>query len=404
MRAAIIAFNYSKNLEYLSQKLLQQGIEIENCLIISQDMSKLEEAYKAATQKCNLVFFVGGIGISQSDIVKEFLSQRLRVNLMYSKKAQEYFNNYFTISGQSIPPIYAQEKLLNYPENFDTFPSIYGFEMPAIGKFGNLQIILLPENHEEIINVYETYLKKHFENFFDDKPAVAFFKVFGLRKDEIEDKVKELKRLGNCFSFNLNIDDALDTLVTIKFNKGTRKTTVDRVLPAIYDAFADEMYCDGNMGLEEVMLYLLESNSRKLGVAESITGGMLCSSIVSISGASKVFQEGCITYSNESKQMRLLVKPLTISQHGAVSSQAAYEMAVGLLNTTKSDTVLAVTGIAGPKGGNASKPVGRTYISVGDYKGIHVYEYTFSGARNQIRLKATKTAIYLLIKHLKKNR
>ena len=106
-------------------------------------------------------------------------------------------------------------------------------------------------------------------------------------------------------------------------------------------------------------------------MAESLTGGKITSDLVDVPGASDVLYEGCTTYSNGAKQARLLVKHDTLSRCGAVSSETAYQMCTGLLKTSGCDVVLSTTGIAGPGGGSAAKPVGLTYIAGGDGK------YTF---------------------------
>ena len=138
--------------------------------------------------------------------------------------------------------------------------------------------------------------------------------------------------------------------------------------------------------------------------AESLTGGKITSDLVDVPGASDVLYEGCTTYSNGAKQARLLVKHDTLSRCGAVSSETAYQMCTGLLKTSGCDVVLSTTGIAGPGGGSATKPVGLTYIAVGDGKGIHIHKFVFAGDRNEVREKAAKNALFLLIKFIKKRK
>ena len=101
---------------------------------------------------------------------------------------------------------------------------------------------------------------------------------------------------------------------------------------------------------------------------------------------------------------RLGVSGISLSNYGAVSSEVAYEMAVGVLNTAKTDFALATTGIAGPTGASIDKPVGLVYVSLGNNHGIHVFKYVFDGDRNQVRIKTTKNALFQLIKLLKNKR
>ena len=129
---------------------------------------------------------------------------------------------------------------------------------------------------------------------------------------------------------------------------------------------------------------LLISKNRSIAVAESCTGGLLSSSLTSIPGASSYFNCGFITYSNESKIKMLNVDSQTIELFGAVSERVAYEMAVGAGQHSQSDLAISVTGIAGPSGGTAEKPVGM--VCFGFYVKGEVSTTTqfFSGVRSEI--------------------
>ena len=129
---------------------------------------------------------------------------------------------------------------------------------------------------------------------------------------------------------------------------------------------------------------LLNSKNMSIAVAESCTGGLLSSSLTSIPGASSYFDCGFITYSNESKIKILNVDPQTIELFGAVSEKVAYEMAMGAGQNSQSDLAISVTGIAGPSGGTAEKPVGM--VCFGFYVEGRVSTTTqfFSGVRSEI--------------------
>ena len=129
--------------------------------------------------------------------------------------------------------------------------------------------------------------------------------------------------------------------------------------------------------------------------AESCTGGMIASSIVSISGSSAIFKSSVVTYSNDMKS-KILNIPLTlINENGAVSKIIAYTMASNVLYLMNSDLSIAVTGIAGPSGGSKNKPVGLVHIGIGTKKNIITKEYLFKGNRLEIRQKTTLEALKL---------
>jgi nicotinamide-nucleotide amidase len=138
----------------------------------------------------------------------------------------------------------------------------------------------------------------------------------------------------------------------------------------------------------------LKSKEKKIATAESCTGGWIAQTITEISGSSAWFDRGFVTYSNAAKMQMLGVKPETLDKFGAVSAQTASEMVNGALAYSDADCAIAVTGIAGPDGGTAEKPVGTVFIAWA-YKnqGVKVVQKKLTGNRHQIRRRTVKIAL-----------
>ena len=171
------------------------------------------------------------------------------------------------------------------------------------------------------------------------------------------------------------------------------------MISRLYNLFSEYIYADSDISLEQRAVDTLKVRKKKVGVGESLTGGLISSKIVSVAGASEVFDEGFVTYANESKHSVLNVNEATLRKYGAVSDQTAYEMAVGLLSRG-CDYAVATTGIAGPEGGSAEKPVGLCFTAVGNMEGIHIYRQVFEGDRNGIREQIACDALFKLIRML----
>jgi len=138
-----------------------------------------------------------------------------------------------------------------------------------------------------------------------------------------------------------------------------------------------------------------------ISVAESCTGGMLSSSITSISGASKIFNIGLVTYSNLAKIKLLKVSSSNIKRYGAVSEKCCLKMVEGLSKLSKSKINISITGIAGPKGGSKNKPVGLVYIGIKKGKKISINKYLFKNKnRENIRKNSVKEALRLIEKFI----
>ena len=153
------------------------------------------------------------------------------------------------------------------------------------------------------------------------------------------------------------------------------------------------------MNLSEKIISLLKRKKQKLAIAESCTGGMLSSAITSVSGASKVFSMGFVTYSNQAKINILKVPKKTIQNYGAVSVQCCLSMVNNLSKISKAKICVSITGIAGPKGGTKKKPVGLVYIGIKNGKRVIVSRNYFKKKeRSQIQKSTTKKALNLILK------
>lgn len=157
------------------------------------------------------------------------------------------------------------------------------------------------------------------------------------------------------------------------------------------------------MSLEEKVVDLLLEKGLNITTAESCTGGAIAAKLVDAAGASKVFNEGFITYSNEAKQKRLGVRVRTLNEFGAVSRETAFEMAKGVCQVTGADVGIVATGIAGPDGGTAEKPVGLVYIGCCVNRETKVVEKHFDGSRNEVREQSVQVALELILECLEQD-
>lgn len=145
--------------------------------------------------------------------------------------------------------------------------------------------------------------------------------------------------------------------------------------------------------IEEKLVQSLAEMGLTISTAESCTGGMIASTIIDVPGASDVYNEGFITYSNEAKNKHLNVPEEILEKYGAVSEETVREMALGCRKVTGSDVAIVTSGIAGPGGGTVEKPVGLVYIGCAYKDMVEVKAFRFEGTRTSIRQQATVEAI-----------
>ena len=156
------------------------------------------------------------------------------------------------------------------------------------------------------------------------------------------------------------------------------------------------------MSLNKKIISLIKRKKIKLAIAESCTGGMMSSTIASMSGSSKVFTRGLVTYSNQAKTSILKVPQKIIKKHGAVSVQCCLAMVNNLSKISKSKVCVSITGIAGPKGGSKQKPVGLVYIGIRVGKKVIVNKCNFKNkGRAYIQRQTVKKSLNLLFRLIK---
>ena len=154
--------------------------------------------------------------------------------------------------------------------------------------------------------------------------------------------------------------------------------------------------------ISQKVVNLLKRKKLKIAFAESCTGGMLSSTITSVSGSSKVFTMGLVTYSNQAKTNILKVPKQIIKKHGAVSIQCCCSMVNNLSKITKSNIAVSVTGIAGPTGGSKKKPIGLVYIGLKRANKVKIHRFVFKNkGRTYIQKNAVKKSLKLILSFLK---
>ena len=168
------------------------------------------------------------------------------------------------------------------------------------------------------------------------------------------------------------------------------------VVDNIFDTTEDKALEKEKQPLEQAIVQLMTEHKLTLSAAESCTGGMFSARVINTAGASVVYEAGFVTYANKAKHKLIGVKKKTLKEYGAVSKETAKEMVKGTLKATGADYAVSITGIAGPGGGTAQKPVGLVYIGCGRKHHIVVKQYQFCGDRAQVRESSVESALLQL--------
>lgn len=165
-----------------------------------------------------------------------------------------------------------------------------------------------------------------------------------------------------------------------------------------------DKYITENSPVEERLVGLLQKYGWRASTAESCTGGAVAAAVVNVAGASEVFEEGFVTYSNTAKRKYLGVKGITLRTLGAVSRETAAQMCRGCCRLSGAQVGISTTGIAGPGGGTAEKPVGLVYIGCCVGRKVTVKKCRFGGSRSEVRRQTVETALRLAVRCIEDSR
>ena len=208
-------------------------------------------------------------------------------------------------------------------------------------------------------------------------------------------------------TFNISEKDLKNKLTDIPFSYTVSLSGIDlffeeeRDREKAKEALNEYVYTDRSENIEETLGRVLREKGFTLSTAESCTAGLLSARIVNVPGSSAYFVGGVVVYSNELKERFLCVNPDTLKKYGAVSWQTCLEMTLGLKNALGTDCGIAITGIAGP-GGTLKKPEGLTYIGIFVKDKVAIIKKVFNAGRNGNRFLSTQTAMFYLLKILKR--
>ena len=264
--------------------------------------------------------------------------------------------------------------------------------LPVSAKDNDTMYLELLEYIESIQN---PYLKKL-------QPEVSrsqMVKICGVGESQVEDQLLDLidQQTNPTIATYAKTGEVHLRVTARGKNEEEAKRLTKPVVKEIKNRFGEHVYSvREEETLEMAVVRLLQKYELTVTTAESCTGGLIAGRIVNVPGASDVFREGFVTYSNKAKRKYLDVSKSTLKKYGAVSSETAREMAIGGVFATDCDACVAVTGIAGPDGGSEEKPVGLVYIAACVKGKVTVKKYQFRGNRAKVREMAVVRALDLL--------
>jgi nicotinamide-nucleotide amidase len=388
------------NAQYISARLPDVGIGVYYHSVVGDNPERVKEALKLALSRSDLVVMTGGLGPTKDDLTKETVAEVMNRRLIPDQETLDKLRSIF--SRLSAPMTDNNLKQANMPEGSIIIRNNNGTAPGCIIEEQNKIVIMLPGPPSEMKPMFEETVAPFLEQRSNIKIVSRFLRIFGIGESVLEDLIKDLIENQSNPTIAPYVKEGEVTIrVTASYPKDeVYEDLISPIEDEIRKRLGEKVYSSEDKGLDETVADMLIRSGITIAIAESCTGGLISANLTEIPGISRVFNRGIISYSNESKVHDLGVKPETLDKFGAVSRETATEMAEGIRTLSGTDLGLSVTGIAGPDGGTAEKPVGLVYVALSGKDGVECKELKLWGNRIRIRRLAFLNAFDLVRRKL----
>ena len=377
------------------------GIDVLWKAVVGDDSDVLARLLVRALEDAELVVLSGGLGPTADDVTRDVVSAVLGLALREDAAIVDAIAARFAARGWPMPA--NNRRQAHVPDGGIVLPNSRGTAPGLWIEHGDRALLLLPGPPRELAPLLEDALHTHVRPRTGGRRMVRrVVKMTGRGESLIDELLQPCYRewAGREVPVRATILVAMGQL-----ELHLSATHADAAVAASAVAVAADEVCarvgrdaftDQDEGLEAVVGRLLVDRGWRAAVAESCTGGLVAGRLTAVPGASRYFDQGVVTYSNAAKVRWLGVPESLIAEHGAVSDPVARAMATGIRERTGADVGISVTGIAGPDGGSAGKPVGTVVIAVALGDSVTSRTLQLLGDRQQIRSQSAQAALDLV--------
>lgn len=400
------------NAQYLAERLTLAGVTVVAIMAAPDSEDAIGEAFRWMKERADLVICTGGLGPTKDDVNRFVVERVWQRRLVRDEQAIESMARRFAVRGRGALPASNEVQAL-LPEGATVFYNEWGtapgfFIVPQIANGETCGLMALPGPPVEMKPMFEKLGFLAMQDYLDTTRVgvVRTIHTFGHPESEVGALVEDLFKPDPNVEFTILAKrHGIDLRICATGNSAdVAEQHVERYEKLVRARVPEAMI----YGVDEDTLAgcvgkLLKDRGLWVTTAESCTGGLIAEMLTAVSGSSAYVGECHVTYSNDAKMRVLGVMESTVERHGAVSEETAREMALGAVRVSGADYGVAVTGIAGPGGGTAEKPVGLTYIGVagpGIVGGVVVKRFRFMMDRESNRVQAAQYGLDMLRKIL----
>jgi len=405
MKAAVIAvgselldpLRRETNGAYLTSRLREIGVDVFERTCVADDDAWLEAAFREALSRADIVISTGGLGPTEDDLTRDCAARAVGRPLRRDEGILEWLRARFARFNRVMAPV--NEKQADVIEGASVLPNARGTAPGQWLDLGGRLLFLLPGPPGEMQPMFDDQVLPLLRERGGGRVLrTRVLRIASMGESDVEQVVAPLyKTFANPRTTILGGAGQTELHLTAEgASEAEAVARIEELAAGIRGLLPGRIYSEDGRELAEVVAALLQERRLSLSLAESCTGGLLAARLTSVAGASDFLERGYVTYSNQAKVDLLGVDPKLIEAHGAVSEEVARAMADGARRAAGTDLAVAVTGIAGPGGATAEKPVGLVFLALAGAVGDRVRRAQFPGDRERVRGQAVQAALEMI--------
>lgn len=386
------------NAQFLAEQCAALGFGMYYQVTVGDNYGRMKAVIETALERSDIVILTGGLGPTEDDLTKEVCAEAMGMKLVEDTHTREHLKSFFENNiYKEIPE--NNWKMAVVPEGAFVLDNGNGMAPGLILEKEGKTAILLPGPPGELYPMFRQQVLPYLQKRQQQALVSRMVKICGYGESQVEDMLLDLidKQTNPTIATYAKTAQVDLRLTARGEDEKEAEALIAPVLHEIMKRLGNAVFTtDEYVTLEMAVVELLKKKGLTISTAESCTGGMTAAKLVNVPGASNVFMEGVVTYSNEAKMRLLGVRQETLETFGAVSRETAQEMAEGGVKMSGSDICVAITGLAGPGGGTDKKPVGLVFMACCLKERTEIREYHFKGNRDKIREQSMMKALDLV--------
>lgn len=394
-------FRVDTNSLLITERLNRIGFDVRLKAVVADDVAELASVLEGALAWAGLIVITGGLGPTEDDITRDAVARVLNLPLDVDEAILDRIRERFARRGMTMPENNRRQAMV--PRGAVVLPNANGTAPGLWIEHGDAALLLMPGPPREMTPMLDAVIAEHLAPKGGGSGLFRrVLKITGRTESDVDATVGPIytqwtsQPVPIATTILAQLGQIELHLTAHASSSAAADGALDAAVGQLQDALGVSIYSTDGRPLEAVIGAMLRERQFTIAVAESCSGGLLASRLTDVAGSSDYVELGVVCYSNRSKTALAGVPESLIAEHGAVSEPVARAMAEGIRARARTSIGVGITGIAGPGGGSAEKPVGTVAIAVVAPEHTRVRTFHFLGGRDMVKFQSAQAAMNML--------